>query len=606
MLTRVHIWDNENGYVPITAQQAMERYNSRISSCSGLLRCSICGEAVTLTVEGKKRSHFRHAPVHGIPPEKVEELCEERSRRQDCAASTSNGIPPHTLPVKINLRSFGFTFSAGFNTFGLLEDLRSHGCDLNDSSITITPSGEGINYSDRYVFNLSRLSDNCLTWLPVSPLPFQRCTLTYRNVHSQLRSLWPDRIDGIVGSDAVFDYDSGRRIPQGARVSWKRKFILLSNTRYPECIDGRLTLKPVSFDPRHGSSDQITGKWFVYEMTVQKLDSRAGELFSNLGLWLVQSTSDVEQVWPPHLSIGDISVNPSRELFFYNPENDSVKVIPDGNHIEQTVCRSGTLVRVNMMHRAQLYMVGTSGLCGYRFIRQEKQLERSGSLPGLTFLNRSAQLVTETCQDLLEGTVNQLRFTAPVKGHVTISEGRRIRKIIKFDSQSAVTVHEDSMRPGWTMEFYLGCNLVQTINILHKELQKDQQLPVQDSPDTADTDEQPQTQHDGLTDPAAAAAAASQHPEQLLSDWTVIDSKLLFELQAAAASYPAPVRPGLLSRRSHSQLRSSQANKTGRRLSRQLTHAPQSRAWLEQFMTTSELTWPMIRLINSTLLRHRP
>ncbi|MCK0526090.1 hypothetical protein [Anaerobiospirillum sp. NML120449] len=62
MLTRVQIWDNENGYVPITAQQAMERYNSRISSCSGLLRCSICGEAVTLTIEGKNSTLLRHRP----------------------------------------------------------------------------------------------------------------------------------------------------------------------------------------------------------------------------------------------------------------------------------------------------------------------------------------------------------------------------------------------------------------------------------------------------------------------------------------------------------------------------------------------------------------
>ena len=55
-LENVHIWEDGKGYVPISVEEACERYSHTVSYHSEIFICKLCGNYVTLTESksGKK------------------------------------------------------------------------------------------------------------------------------------------------------------------------------------------------------------------------------------------------------------------------------------------------------------------------------------------------------------------------------------------------------------------------------------------------------------------------------------------------------------------------------------------------------------------------
>ena len=96
-LTHVCMWSDDKGWVHITAEEASELHpGGKVSACSGLFMCELCGQYVTLTDGKINRRYFKHSLAE------KDKDCPQRTFGTGC--SIPHKPQEHELPIRIQLR----------------------------------------------------------------------------------------------------------------------------------------------------------------------------------------------------------------------------------------------------------------------------------------------------------------------------------------------------------------------------------------------------------------------------------------------------------------------------------------------------------------------
>ena len=115
-LENVHIWEDGKGYVPISVEEACERYSHTVSYHSEIFICKLCGNYVTLTESksGKKERHFRHSPLDYDQKINADQLCEDRSKFTAQIYQDASPLALHVMPMRMMVNPNGFSLEIGF------------------------------------------------------------------------------------------------------------------------------------------------------------------------------------------------------------------------------------------------------------------------------------------------------------------------------------------------------------------------------------------------------------------------------------------------------------------------------------------------------------
>ena len=107
-LNHVYMWTDEKGWVPITADEAARMHpGGTVSAKSGLFRCELCYQMVTLADGLKKGRFFKHSRGD------VDKNCMERSVGSDISIRPEQ--KPSTLPMRLSgISSLRFSLEIGF------------------------------------------------------------------------------------------------------------------------------------------------------------------------------------------------------------------------------------------------------------------------------------------------------------------------------------------------------------------------------------------------------------------------------------------------------------------------------------------------------------
>lgn len=266
-LHHVCMW-SEHGWKPITAAEAAKIHpGGTVQARGGLFKCDICGQYVGFSDGQIRDRYFYHSSSE------QDKYCTDRSFSG--ASIAVFDAKSYNLPIRLEIVSTSsFELKMGFMSFI---------SDTTGSQISIEPVDP---IGRPFIYSISRLQEKGLTYLSIGSHPSSKYKVTLINAES----IWPEWIDGIPNTGALFDAETGKKLPPDADVQVYHSYHLLKRQRlnyYPdiemECL----------CEKRDGSST-----WYVYKITAEKLTQNADRFFTQYHCRLTEKPATLFHVWP--------------------------------------------------------------------------------------------------------------------------------------------------------------------------------------------------------------------------------------------------------------------------------------------------------------------
>lgn len=426
----------DKGWKKVTVEEAGRIYHDTVSASSGIFMCDLCGQPVTFTKGEKNARYFRHTKdADAYCPEKV----------------VGSGAPKYDLnnlglPIRlVNVSREGFGLEIGI--------INPKHIDFTNKQGQIKIFSDGLS-SNSVIYNVSRLEDRFMTYLPIGDRP----SIRYRIEVSGVADLGlPKVVDGI-GSQAVFEADTGKKLETDDDLKVGSEYYLLARSR-TSGIGRDIELK------------HVTSKmpWNVYRLIVKRFSKDAAkEILKSLKLRLTTLPTTMQLVWPLYIE------NP----FLAKVQSDLIWV-----H-----CRSMSpmFFKTNPATPFNPYS-GVNGCNVYAVkINNKQQLISSGRYMRLleyTYIDvgpiDKVQHGLEACvkdkngNDITCGESNELpverelKVTLPYDGFLFIKHDGDIiyREELKSDYTSKIT----GLSFGDTIEVYMGLDLVWSLKFIKKQ-----------------------------------------------------------------------------------------------------------------------------------------
>lgn len=278
-LTHVSGLTSENKWVRMRAADVDIDKDRTVSARSGLFRCDLCGQPVTLTKQSSaRRRHFRHSPGAD------DKNCPERSASN---SSYSPRLNEHTLPLRISLSGNSeIHFEIGF--IRLPEDF------YNNLSISISLKAASTGrVIDTFHYNQERFFHDSITYLDVGTVPSGSYELAIDTGSKRIHSYWPPIIPGIDSDASVFEIGSGIMKPFNSDVVVGKEYYFLTN--------GRLANVPQSVHHQKVSSTKgsIPNQfWTLYKIKATSFADEAVHFFLRYSYRLVENDVLMQPIWP--------------------------------------------------------------------------------------------------------------------------------------------------------------------------------------------------------------------------------------------------------------------------------------------------------------------
>ncbi|MBR0107758.1 MAG: hypothetical protein IJM07_01415, partial [Pyramidobacter sp.] len=225
-LKHVSVWEPLRGWVPITPEGAAERFHRTVSANENRLLCECCNQYVIFSYSELQKPHFRHF--------KGSNDCEEKLNREPFYQKNRLGF---SLPLKIANAAQLFNKSASTHELRLkigflpISEGKLLLCDKQQAKLQIIA-----NETEQITaFRISeeRFSSDYLTYCTIGNHVAENYILHFENIKPDMfRSVWPPMVRGISPKGTLFDYDTGKRLPERPFVTIKRPYILVTRDYY--------------------------------------------------------------------------------------------------------------------------------------------------------------------------------------------------------------------------------------------------------------------------------------------------------------------------------------------------------------------------------------
>jgi len=279
----------DHGWISITAAEAARKHpGGTVSANSGLFKCDICGQYVGFSDGQVRDRYFYHSSSE------QDKNCEDRTFASGSIAVFN--AKSYSLPIRLRIVSNdAFELQMGF--FPLPPGT---GGDV----FRIEPAG---NIGKPFAYNISRLEESGLTYLSLGNRPATKYRIVLPGTPGP--DVWPEWVDGIPDTGALFDADTGKKLPPDADVQIRHTYYLLRRGGIGnhsdidiECICER----------RDGLS-----LWYIYKVTAEQLTKRADRFFNQYSCRLTENPVMLFPVWPVYVDAPYILRHSGNAMVFY-------------------------------------------------------------------------------------------------------------------------------------------------------------------------------------------------------------------------------------------------------------------------------------------------
>ena len=378
-LTHVFMWTDNNGWVPITAEEATRIHpGGTVSARSGLFRCGLCYQMVTLADGPLKGRFFKHSRGD------IDKECVERSVGPEIVISPEN--KPSTLPMRLSgISKSHFSLEIGFV-------LSSQEIIISGTLSIQADDQPALNY------NVSeRLDYNQISYLNAGSRPALEYRIYFSDEH--LSSSFPKLIKGINGIGALFDGTSYKRLPNGAVVSVNRCYLLLTTTNYVTTETDSISL----------SERSRYGNWKIYDVTAKQFNQSAAEFFMKFHCLLSEKSVTLFPIYPTYVLTPYLIHHRTDTMCFYIEGQDVIPRVFPNVRIHKTRCADDDcmVVIVNSASRQQIVSIGKMSILRYTYLWKDST-------------NRHAPLPSVEVHDIMDQPVMQGESMLPKHSTVMI------------------------------------------------------------------------------------------------------------------------------------------------------------------------------------------
>lgn len=389
-LTHVSHW-TKNGWKSIPAEEAARIHPARggVSARSGLFRCDLCGQYVTLTKEGIYSSHFRHTN------DLLSQNCPDKT--DGYGTSYSFQVNDYSLPIRIQgITANYFELEIGFiPTFETSELIHS------SAQIKISASNWS---SDSLFFNCSRLMSDNTTYLSVGNHIAEKYRISIFDREKELSCPWHSSIDGISSKGTLFDSVTRKKIPADADVQVNHKYYLLTQQKLKYNSD-------IQYEKT--SSHQF---WIIYEITATSFSENAARFFMNYQCRLTEQPATLFPLWPVYVDKPYVILHHQERMIMYlQGERVEPKVFPAANLRYLSEKENNAIVfRLACNERQQLLSSGRTKVLKYTYLWKDELLSKT-DLPSIQVTDLSGNPIDAGSMNTLPQQ-NLLQVTAPYDG----------------------------------------------------------------------------------------------------------------------------------------------------------------------------------------------
>lgn len=432
-LTDVSMWA-DNHWKRITAEEAANIHPiGTVSACSGLFRCNLCHQYVTLANGEIIAPYFKHSKAE------LDKDCPQRTFSFKAPPTFEAGN--HILPLKINISSRScFDLEIGFipvpSSYLEPRDTQKIIIKLNDSSSLI------------YQYSFSRFDSNTITYLSVGNEPSPEYKIEFSRPNPSLQLCWPNTVEGINEAGSLFDGYNHKKIPYDADVQVCHPYWLITSKSL--CNLGQdIQFKKLCDVGNRWSS------WRIYEVIATKSSKQSANFFLDYHCRLTDSPVTMYPIWPAFVESPYLIKHSKNKLYMFMQGDATAKMFPEVQ-IKSYPSESGNLLSLFCAERQQLISVGRAKVLRYSYLWKDP-LNDTAHSPQIEVVDiRGNQILCgENIPVPIKGV---LLVTSPYDGFVIIKQDSCIQGKIKLFAGKALSV--DGLSHGQTISIYQGLDCV--------------------------------------------------------------------------------------------------------------------------------------------------
>ena len=428
-LTHVCIWETNNGFRRITAEDASLLYPYGVSARSGHFVCELCAQNVTFTAPGAKTRHFRHDPSN---PNKE---CDERQKNFDSSYGRSLvGLNSHIMPLRINVSGSKYSFQIGFFS----PPNPNARCD----KIVITTYD-----GDSYEYLFERIEKGKTTFLDVGHEPSKNYRIEYLAATPEIKKYWSEKTPGIYTNGSFFDAKTGNLLLAGAKAYSGCDYYLLLKERVFTTID---------IDAVELTQPYL--KWHLYKIHVNRFSKEAARFFLRYAVFLTEKPTKYYPIWPPYIRDPYILYHNSYEFYFFMCGEDAV-LNSYPAYANAVVTEDGKLYKLRTRDREQLVSVGCSGALGFTYLIRQS-LNRKRTVPEISIIDASGNDLVKDKYTRLPKQ-NLISVISPYDGKAVIKKYGEIVYVYRLAAEQLLMI--DHLSFDMEILFYQGQDCVRTI-----------------------------------------------------------------------------------------------------------------------------------------------
>lgn len=424
-LTHVCKWTSY-GWKHINAKDAADYCYSTVHAKSGMFMCELCGQYVTFSHACQQIPHFRHNSAE------QDKDCEERSKYLR-AHSEPFKKESRGLPLRISFTKQGdFEFELGF----MLPPNISVDT-LNTCSVVIAP--------EKLEYSLSlRLQPGKLTYLSAGTTPAPSYEVSILPDNEALANLWPETVEGIPESGALFDSTTRKKIPERADIRAGHSYYFLTKKEPAKCYDISI-----------GCKCQHNG-WSLYELRASLTPEASRYLWNLCHCWLSDNTAAIIPLWPPHIETPyllkyDEAVN--KPLWFLLQGNAEIKTFP-----QSSKNMDENLFSIPCSDRQQLLAAGRTKILRYLYIwKDSAALSQETPFPAVMVTDSLGRKITSRSRSELPHK-KAVNITPPFDGCALVMNGQRI--IERYTLKAGAKTFINGLEYGYSVKIFQGLDMV--------------------------------------------------------------------------------------------------------------------------------------------------
>ncbi len=436
-LERVLMFDNSNGWMPVTADKAAEIHpGGTVPASSGLFMCDKCHKYVYFADGEKKRRYFGHSRGD----DKSDKECEDRAKQ------IANRYDPRQKlkgVLKIEFKKNKFDFSIGL----ILPNPTSA-----KGTIEIIPSS-----GNSFIYNLSRFGENTFSFFYVGNYPAKSYRIETKCQHILS---FPQQVEGINDRITIFDKNTGKKLPEWTNVQVKKSYLMLCKGQYLEWCTNITHYFVCQY-----------GGFTLYEFYANEFSRSASDFFYNLKFVLTSFQSKLFPLWPIYKNSPYIVFHNSKQMFVYaQGENINPRIFPMRNFTGFELDMHSTLLEIQCSGREQVLVLNQFNPDIKQITLWESDLTNTASLPNVEIKDLRGNVIIDDAVIELPYK-NTLLVSADFDGFVLFYHADRL--VEKRHLKSETSSEFNSVYFGDKLEIYQGLDKIRTVEFISNKMPGD-------------------------------------------------------------------------------------------------------------------------------------